>query len=154
MGPPGDRIPWFDENGNLPPGAYHATLEDIEKRFTWNAKRLSLFRSLKRALANLAAAGVRRVWIDGSFVTAKQEPKDVDGCWEFDSRTVDPEKLDDVFVDPDPLRRPMWLKYGVDFFIAGTRLANGRGHRVEEYFQKDPRGNPKGILVVDLGGTP
>ena len=79
MASSGGRIPWFDKNGNLPPGVHHATLEEIEKRFTWNSKRLSLFRSLKRALRNFAAAGVRRVWIDGSFVTMKQEPKDVDG---------------------------------------------------------------------------
>jgi len=37
------------------------------------------------ALENLSSAGVRRIWINGSFITDKDEPEDVDGCWEYDA---------------------------------------------------------------------
>jgi len=153
MGSPGGRIPWFDKNGNLPPGVYHVTLEDIEKRFTWNAKRLSLFRSLKRALANFAAAGVRRVWIDGSFVTTKPEPKDVDGCWDYDPAVVDMRKIDPVLRGSPYGQGAMKRKYGIDFFIAGTRLVDRVAHElpVEEFFQRIDGGDRKGILVVEIG---
>ncbi|MBM4040575.1 MAG: hypothetical protein FJ290_18880 [Planctomycetes bacterium] len=78
-------IPDFDENGNLPPGVYCVSLAEIEERFTWNQTRRDLFSGLKRALASLAHAGVKRVWIGGSFVTATELPEDVDGCWEPDA---------------------------------------------------------------------
>jgi hypothetical protein len=132
---------------------YHVTLEDIEKRFTWNAKRLSLFRSLKRALANLAVAGVRRVWIDGSFVTTKQEPKDIDGCWEYDPAVVDARKIDPVLAGSRYGQRAMKRKYGIDFFIAGIRLVDRVAHElpVEEFFQRIDGGDRKGILVVEIG---
>ncbi|NCO38425.1 MAG: hypothetical protein GW911_09510 [Armatimonadetes bacterium] len=54
-------LPEFDENGNLPPGTYRVPLADIERRFTWNARRKELFDGLRRALENLASAGVERV---------------------------------------------------------------------------------------------
>ena len=40
-----------------------------------------LFSGLMKALINLAEAGVKKVYIDGSFVTDKDYPKDIDGCW-------------------------------------------------------------------------
>jgi len=149
-----DRIPQFDANGNLPPGVYRVTLNDIEDRLTWNPGRARLFSGLRRALANLASAGVRRVWIDGGFVTAKDDPDDIDGCWEAEP-LMDPDKLDPVFFDTVPPRQAMRDKYGVDFMIAGTVLEDraARGATVEQYFQTDRDGNPKGILLVDVGAA-
>ena len=45
--------------------------------------RLQLLAGLKAALDNLKAAGCRRAYIDGSFVTAKEHPGDFDACWEL-----------------------------------------------------------------------
>ncbi len=148
-------IPDFDGNGNLPPGVYHVSLVEIEERFTWNERRRMLFNGLKRALANLASAGVRRVWIDGSFVTAKDEPRDVDACWEYPS-DMEFEALDPLLYDTLPPRRPMKLKYGVDFLIAGTPviMMETGDFPIEEFFQFDRRLRRKGILVVDIGGHP
>ena len=145
-------IPDFDENGNLPPGVYHVSLAEIERRFAWNDARRALFNGLRRALANLARAGIRRVWIDGSFVTAREEPGDVDGCWEY-APELDFEALDPVLYDLTPPRRPMKRKYGVDFLIAGMPvIAMGpEDVLIQEFFQFDRRHRPKGILVVDLG---
>ena len=134
----------------LPPGVYRVTLREIEERLTWNTRRRRLFRGLRLALANLASAGVRRVWIDGSFVTARDEPNDIDGCWD-PHPSVDADKLDPVFRDARAPRQSMKAKYGVDFLIAGTALVDAGGERVEDFFQEDGHGNPKGILLVKIG---
>ena len=143
-------IPDFDANGNLPPGAYDVCLADIEDRFTWNRERRALFGGLRLAVADLAAAGVRRIWINGSFVTAKGRPNDVDGCWEYHA-SVDVDALDPVFLDISPPRRAMKLKYGVDLLISGTPLMDAGGQAVEEFFQMDRDGNRKGILLLHIG---
>lgn len=140
----------FDDNGDLPAGTHGISLAGLEERFAWNNGRRTLVSGLRRALSNLAAAGVRRVWIDGSFVTSKDEPNDVDGCWEY-HEGIDETKLDEVFLDLAPPREAMKQKYGVDFLISGTPLLNGGGQSVEEFFQLDRDGNRKGILLIELG---
>lgn len=125
------------------------SLEDIEIRFTWNQRRRRLFVGLRQALANLAQAGVKKVWINGSFVTAEDDPNDIDGCWEYES-SVDVDRLDVAFLDLNPPRATMKRKYGVDFLISGATLADAGNRSVEEFFQIDREGNPKGILLLEL----
>ena len=43
------------------------------------------------------SAGCRRVWLNGSFVTARDEPGDFDACWDTDE--VDLDALDPVLLD-------------------------------------------------------
>ena len=80
-------IPSFESGGNLPPGIHPATWSELASRFGGTAHRQSLLAGLKGALEALREAGCRRVYIDGSFVTAKVEPGDFDGCWEVDMIT-------------------------------------------------------------------
>lgn len=143
------KIPTFDANGNLPPGIYHVSIEDIERRLTYTPRRLELFNGLNRALLNLSAAGVQKVWIDGGFITNDPYPNDVDGCWEY-TPGMNVNKLDKVFFDLNPPREAMRRKYGVDFFILGTPLREGK--TVEQFFQTDRDGNRKGILIVNIRG--
>lgn len=146
-------IPGFDRNGNLPPGVYQVSLREIEGRFTWNSKRKELFDGLQSAVDNLAAAGVEKIWVDGSFVTHKAEPNDIDGCWE-PNQAIDEDTLDPVFLVTMAPRLAMKRKYGVDFMIAGTRLFDAGGERVEDFFQEDKEGNPKGILLLEIEQKP
>jgi len=76
-------IPPFDSvTGNLPPGVHEAAWEDLVARYGWTPHRLALIAGLKAALDALRGAGCRRAYIDGSFIAAKEEPADFDGCWE------------------------------------------------------------------------
>lgn len=76
-------IPRIDERtGNLPPGVYEATWEEIVARYGTTTHCRGLLVGLKRALDNLQAAGCRRVYIDGSFITNKRVPGDIDCCYE------------------------------------------------------------------------
>ena len=103
---------------------------------------------LEAAVENLRAAGVRRLWIDGSFVTRKPAPNDVDGCWEY-SEEVDLEALNPVFLLES--RGPMKIKYGIEFFPASTVEADS-GLPFPAFFQVNRDGEPKGILVVAWQG--
>ena len=143
-------VPRFDASGNLPPGIHRATIEEIEERFAWNGRRKRLFRGLTEALENLSSAGVKKIWINGSFITSKNEPEDIDGCWEYE-QSVDVNKLDMVFLDINPPRKAMKDKYGVDFLISTTMLIDGKDRDVLDFFQLDRNGNRKGILLVEIG---
>ena len=90
-------IPVFDANGNLPPGIHVATWDELVARFGANAQRQMLLSGLRAALLWLKDAGCLRVYVDGSFVTAKEEPGDYDDCWEVNG--VDPDKLDPVLLE-------------------------------------------------------
>jgi hypothetical protein len=140
-------IPDFDENGNLPPGVYQVSLQDIGIRFTWTDRRKKLFEGLKLAIDNLTRANVKKVWIDGSFVTSIDDPNDIDGCWQYD-KDVDAGKLDSVFLDMYPPREAMQIKYGVDFLISGVLISDSAGNTIEQFFQIDRDGNKKGILLL------
>lgn len=142
-------IPDLNEDGLLPPGVHPASLEEIRQRFgRKNAQRSRLFEGLARALQNLREASVKRVYVDGSFVTDKPFPKDVDGCWEADS-SIDLGKLDAVFLDFSDHRRQMKDRYGVDFFPASSVEGNTRQVFLD-FFQIDRDGRSKGVLVIDL----
>lgn len=141
----------FDRNGNLPPGVYQVSVGSFEERFGWNSHRRKLLKGLKRAIRNMASAGVKELWIAGSFVTAKDLPADIDGAWLAVS-DVKVDRLDPVFLEFDPPRISMKRKYGVDFLIADARMADpdARGGTVLAFFQKDRDGNPKGIVRIDI----
>ncbi len=92
------------------------------------------------------------MFIDGSFVTAKERPGDFDACW--DARGVDPEALDPVLLDFARGRAAQKAKYGGELFIANT-AATPAGTIFLDFFQIDKTtGDPKGIIAVNLGGLP
>ena len=72
-------IPPLNENGYLPPGVHQATLDEVIARFGHGSEqRKAQADSLRWLLPLCRRAGVARLLINGSFVTAKQEPNDVD----------------------------------------------------------------------------
>ena len=72
-------IPPFDADGYLPPGIYVATEAEITFRFgAPTPRRRRLVLQLRRWVELARRVGARRLLIDGSFVTAKPDPNDVD----------------------------------------------------------------------------
>jgi hypothetical protein len=141
-------IPDVDSSGNLPPGIHPATWEEIVDRFASTAHRQGLLGGLRRALESLRDAGCSRVYLDGSFVTSKEDPEDFDGCWEAEG--VDPAILDSTLLDFTNRRTAQKAKFGGELFVAEAS-ADRFGHRFLEFFQRDKgTGDPKGILAIDL----
>lgn len=142
-------IPSFDERGNLPPGTYPATWDEIVERYATNERREQLLDGLRAAIESLRDAGCSRVYLDGSFVTTKDVPGDFDACWE--ASRVDPGLLDPVLLDFSNHRAAQKAKYGGELFPAGV-AAESRGTRFIDYFQRDRlTGAAKGIVAIDLG---
>jgi len=72
-------IPPFNDDGYLPPGIHHATLEEIASRFGQESELRRVEMESLRWLVELAwRAGVQRIIVNGSFVTDKLDPNDVD----------------------------------------------------------------------------
>ena len=121
-------------------------------RYGSTPHRLALLAGLKAALDALRAAGCRRAYIDGSFVTAKEAPADFDGCWEVDG--VDLARLDPVLLTFARRRAAQKRKYGGELFPADW-AADAHGTSFLRFFQRDRgSGRPKGIIAIDLGGLP
>lgn len=73
-------IPPLQPNGTLPPGIYSTTIAEIEAAYPpVNEQRAILNESLKQAIELLRTLDPALViFVDGSYVTAKAEPNDVD----------------------------------------------------------------------------
>jgi hypothetical protein len=101
-------------------------------------------------LERLRAAGCRRVYIDGSFVTAKEVPGDFDACWEMVG--VDADLLDPVLLIFADRRAAQKARFGGELFPAEWG-ADPHGTRFLDYFQQDKlTGERKGIVALDLEG--
>lgn len=137
-------IPKLRTDGTLPAGIHVTTIAEIEDCFgSSNKTRVKLMNGLIAALKNMKRAGVKKVWINGSFVTNKEEPKDIDGCWEYD-KGINLKILDLLFLDDPGLVK---LKYGLHFFVAGL-FANDNWPL--SFFQSTIDFGKKGILMIDL----
>ena len=142
-------IPKFDDMGFLPPGIHESTWDEFSSRFNFSPRREWLLIGLKKALLQLQYSGCKKVFIDGSFVTLKQEPDDYDGCWEANG--VDIKKLDPVFLQFDDRRIKQKLKYRGELFISNMQEM-GLGICFLDFFQMRKDSNDKkGIVSINLG---
>jgi hypothetical protein len=72
-------IPEFNDHGYLPAGIHLASFDEVLLRFGQGSEqRRAQAESLKWLLPVCARAGITRVLINGSFVTDRLEPNDVD----------------------------------------------------------------------------
>ena len=148
-------IPSFDPaTGALRPGNHPATLEQIRKRLGFTERRRWLLKGLRCAADAFWAAGIREIYIDGSFCTEKPDPGDIDGYWvEPDEGVydrIDPYWIDfELFLVPHvkKLKWRMWADHGVEFFIHPAMLAEP-GIGFPEFFRKDRDGQPRGVIQV------
>jgi len=74
-------IPAFEADGSLPVGLYAASEAEIVFRFgTSTRRRTELAIRLRRWIELARAVSARRLLVDGSFVTAKPDPGDIDAA--------------------------------------------------------------------------
>jgi hypothetical protein len=73
-------LPELTDVGELPPGVHLAGWQEFQSRFGGSSPRRVWLSGRLRALLELAATNgkLRRIFIWGSFVTAKPSPKDLD----------------------------------------------------------------------------
>jgi hypothetical protein len=136
-------IPSFDSNGNLPPGIHLAELANVLDRFGSQnyGARLNRTRSLK-AFIELATPYIQALYIDGSYITSKLSPGDVDLA---------------IVVKDDI------SKEGMDQLILFSNMFKGDLHifpykkgmqqliNMITFWTKDRDQNSKGIILMELG---
>lgn len=72
-------LPPFTPTGVLPPGVDSATIDEIDARFGQQPElRRVQMESVRWMINSARAAGVKRIVLNGSFVTNRIEPNDVD----------------------------------------------------------------------------
>jgi hypothetical protein len=102
-------------------------------------------------LVPLGAAGCRRIYLNGSFVTDKRQPGDIDVAWDPDG--VDVEcllGLEPVFGEFADRRAAQKAKFGCEFFPSSF-VADLVGNTFLEFFQIDKDTEQrKGIIALDL----
>lgn len=147
-------IPQFTEEGLLIPGVHETDLEELKEKMGWSRKRRDLLEGLEEVLELMASCGVVRAYLDGSFVTDKDRPNDIDGCFDLseDVTAEDLRRLVPVF-PPSPFNRAeAKRRFGVDFFpAAATEL--GSGQPFLRFLQTDREGRERGVLSVELQAT-
>lgn len=116
------------------------------ERFGWNPRRRRLLDGLADAMALLQAAGCRRIWLNGSFVTAKEEPGDFDACW--DPEGVDFDRLDPIFFELADGRAAPKRRFGGELFP--NVVEAGSGLVFADFFQNERDTGRKGIVVLPL----
>lgn len=145
-------IPAFEAaTGNLPVGEHRATWQELVERYGYTQWRQQLLAGLLDALLLLREAGCGRVWINGSFVTTKEQPGDFDGCW--DSAGVDWDRLDERLLTFDAGRATQKAAFLGELFVADFE-ADPQGTLFKDFFQVDREGRRKGIVVIDLKDLP
>lgn len=141
----------------MPPGIFETDFGELKEKMGWSRRRLALLEGLSSALELMADSGVRRVYVDGSFVTDKDRPNDIDGCYDLQERKEGQEGANDEELEamapifpPSPANRVKAKEtYGVDFFpAAATEL--GSGQPFLRFFQKDRQGRERGVLVLEI----
>lgn len=111
---------------------------------------MMLLEGIRDALENLKNAGCQVAYIDGSFVTGKQYPRDFDACWDEDG--VDPTALDPVLLRFEVGMVAQKEKYLGELYPARS-IADGDGRTYLEFFQIESfTETSKGIVAIDLEG--
>jgi len=147
-------IPKLRPNGDLPPGIYLATILEVEEIFGQSSeRRKKLMAGLKTVISIFKNAGVRKLYLDGSFISNKIDPDDIDGCWSMIG--VNLNKLDKRFWDFENLkeleknRNELKELFGIDFYIA-ENIEGESGILFPIFFQRNHDGEPKGMIRIDL----
>ena len=141
----------------LPEGLHAKALEDLQSlcvnNFPLSSSRPRLMSGLRMLVRALSEAGVHAdLWIDGSFLTLKLNPEDIDVvlCMGDNEEPTETQKelllrLRSTKPSNENYAR---AQYGCDFYFSPqSRRAYWR-----RWYGHDRKGNPKGIAAVRING--
>ncbi len=133
-------LPPFDDFGNLPAGIHRCLKDELASRFGFGSEeRAAQIDELLQFIEAARKAGVRRIMVNGSFVTGKLAPNDVDVVF-----LPGPDyPRQDSRLDSDELVRP---------FLQVIVPADDADFEAwaEKQISTDRRKRPKGVVEVIL----
>lgn len=149
-------IPALDDHGLLPAGVHDCSVEEMQASFGWNEHRRALIGGLSRFLSNeIFGVFDYPVYADGSFVTDKKCPDDIDIVLEL-RQASDAESWRGLTFLQEHQGR-IRGQYGVDFWVNFRGTSRGIrdfvaffqyvGHKTAK-FKGLESGHPKGILRI------
>lgn len=123
-------------------------MTEIEEVYTYNDKRECLFGGLLKGSKDLLVAGCKCLYLDGSFVTSKDEPRDFDACWEQDGVELDMLAQELQVFTPPRLRQKAIYR---GEFLPSKFRERGRTYDMVDFFQQVVDSNHrKGIIRIDI----
>jgi hypothetical protein len=131
--------------GLLPPGDHEATLSEIKERFCWNYRRTVIYNGLEYVVGELTNQRVTIIWVDGSFVTSKERPRDVDVACEV------PAGGDPATWGWCSPQRQKDLKNAQHVHLFHCWC--GQQRSIKDFFCQDRDGTSKGIIRLMVGGN-
>jgi len=123
-------IPSFDENGYLPPGIHPATLEEVVTRFGRDSEiRQAQVQALGWLVDLAGRAGIKRLVINGSFVTDVQEPNDVDCVLLIEDGYPEDAAADEELQEGLPFLQLVFVQQPDFEWYVGVQFASDRNNR-------------------------
>jgi hypothetical protein len=138
-------IPEFNKYGNLPAGIYKSSKTCIEKKFgTSSEKRILLFNNYQMFLELLSPfkKKIKRIILDGSFVTSKESPGDIDCIVIIENNFRFTPEIVKKLCDSKKL-------YNIHLFTFEEKNIESY-RKILNFFSKDRDLKPKGIVEVIL----
>jgi hypothetical protein len=146
-------LPAFNAEGDLPPGVHRATLAEVLERFgQGSVQRCAVADRLRRVYQLVISTGqLARFAVFGSFVTAKEEPNDVDIIFlmedTFDLASVSGEaSLPFQHLEAE-------AHFGASAFWTRRSGAIGGEQAMIEYWQVRREGGRRGIVEIVREGS-
>jgi hypothetical protein len=145
-------IPPFTDQSYLPAGIHGSDWDEVTINLGFSEHRRVLLKGLYQGLVALKVAGCQTVYINGSFVSTKVSPDDIDVCYELDNMNLN--FLESVFSDFSNRRARQKARFSCEFFPANA-VADVSGRTYLDFFQRNPiNGELKGIIALDLRRLP
>lgn len=142
-------IPEVGDSGYLPAGDWEATWDEIVERFGTGPRRREILNGLQQVVSELRNAGVTTIWFDGSFVSAKHRPSDVDVVFKPPTDRV--LRLPTVMTAPyrDELKRQ--ARVDLWQYPSFGRHGGGPLQNIKTFFETDDDDVPKGHIALIEG---
>ena len=146
-------IPDLDEHGLLPPGIHDCSLAEMKAKFVWNDRRRQLMCSFVRFLrSEIDNVFDGPVCADGSFVTDKECPNDIDVVLELLDAS-DAQKWQGLVLMLEHQARIQHQYGGVHFWVNlpgrndFAAFFQYAGHKTAKFKGLDHK-HPKGLLRI------
>ena len=152
---------FIEQYGCLPEGIHTMTWIEAHNMFSFSKRREQLLVGIEKIMEILKACGCEYLYLDGSFVTNKLNPNDIDAFFSITNgeniNTIYKKLLDrEPFLFPNPENRKfLKQKYGCEVFWENSAAftdMNGNEIPYIEFFQQ-LNGYPdikKGIVKIKL----
>ena len=134
-------------------------LRNWRYRYIYNDRREKIFEGFIKLLKDLREINCSHVYVDGSFVTSKPHPNDIDVCWHLEEDPPERQKQLQLLKEKHPIlfylqdprsRMQIQQQYYADVFPANI-TEGASGLRFKDFFQKEKiSGEQKGIIVIHL----